>query len=163
MKISAIAARASNGVIGKDGGLPWHLPDDLKFFKRTTSGHHIIMGRKSFDALGKPLKNRTNIVLTQDKDYRTDDIVIAHSLERAIDYARNRNEDECFIAGGAEVYRQALPILDRMYLTEIHARIDGDTYYPDFQEEHWEQTQSEDHEKDDRHAYPFTFRILEKI
>src|SRR6478609_5328479 len=128
MTISLIAALSKNRVIVKNNDLPWHLPDDMKYFMQTTKGHHVILGRKNYDSLPekfRPLPNRANIVITRQKDFKAEGCVIAHSLAEAVDLARKNNEQELFIIGGAEIYNLSFPQADRLYLTEIDAIIEG--------------------------------------
>ncbi|QKQ98622.1 dihydrofolate reductase [Candidatus Nanohaloarchaea archaeon] len=142
-----IAAVAENNVIGKDGEIPWHIPEDLKHFKEKTTGHPVIMGRKTFESLPedyRPLPSRTNIVLTKSGIDR-EDIRVAESLEEAYSIAEEI-DDKAFIIGGASVYKQALPDADRMVLTEVHREVDGDTYFPEFDEEKWREIEREEHE-----------------
>ena len=160
MKISVIAAMSENRVIGRDGALPWHLPADLARFKSITTGHAVIMGRKTFESVGKPLPNRRTIVITRNNDYQCAGVFIAHSLDEALDHAAR--EDEIFILGGEAVYRIALPRADRLYLTIVHATIEGDTYFPRFDFDDWKLVEDERHEVDDRHAYAFSFRRYER-
>lgn len=160
MKISVIAAMSQNRVIGRDGSLPWHLPTDLARFKSITTGHTVIMGRKTFESVGKPLPNRRTIIITRNNDYRCAGVFIAHSLDEALDHAAH--EDEIFILGGEAVYRIALPRADRLYLTIIHATIEGDTYFPNLDFDDWKLVEDERHEIDERHAYAFSFRRYER-
>jgi dihydrofolate reductase len=163
MIISAIAACSSNRVIGRDNELPWHLPADMRYFMRTTKGHHVIMGRKTFESLGKPLKNRVNVVITHNPFYMASGIVVVHSLEEALQYARENEEEEAFIIGGAEIYRQSLSFLDRIYLTEIDLVVeDGDAFFPSLDEERWKLVSEEPHAPDDRNEHPFSFNIYHK-
>ncbi len=160
MKISVIAAMSQNHIIGRDGALPWHLPTDLARFKSITTGHTVIMGRKTFESVGQPLPNRRTIVITRNNDYQGAGVFIAHSLDEALDHAAR--EDEVFILGGEAVYRIALPRADRLYLTIIHATIEGDTYFPTLDFDDWKLVEDERHEADDRHAYAFSFRRYER-
>jgi len=160
MKISVIAAMSQNRIIGRDGALPWHLPTDLARFKSITTGHTVIMGRKTFESVGQPLPNRRTIVITRNNDYQCAGVLIAHSLDEALNHAAR--EDEIFILGGEAVYRIALPRADRLYLTIIHATIEGDTHFPPFDPDQWELVEDERHEPDDRHAYAFSFRRYER-
>lgn len=129
--ISLIAAIAENRVIGKDGRLPWHIPDDLKHFRTLTEGNSVIMGRRSYAEIGKPLPRRQTIILTRDGDFTAAGCTVAHSLGEAISFAEH---DEIFIAGGASVYAEAMALCDRLYLTAIDAAFDGDTFFPTFNE-----------------------------
>ena len=160
MKISVIAAMSENRVIGRDGALPWHLPTDLARFKSITTGHTVIMGRKTFESVGRPLPQRRTIVITRNNDYQAAGVFIAHSLDEALDHAAR--EDEIFILGGEAVYRIALPRADRLYLTIVHATIQGDTHFPPFEPDQWKLVEDDRHEADDRHAYAFTFRRYER-
>jgi dihydrofolate reductase len=164
MKISLISAVAQNGVIGRDNDMPWHLPDDFAFFKRKTSHHPIIMGRKSLEALGKPLPNRTNIVLTRNPYFTATGTTVVHTLEEAIDEAQkvDRATDEIFIIGGAEIYKMALPIATTLYLTEIHQAYEGDAYFPTFDKSEWNEVSRRPHAIDERHAAAFDFVAYER-
>lgn len=142
--ITLIAALAENRVIGKDNDLIWHLSADLKRFKALTTGHHIIMGRKTFESIGKPLPNRTTVIITRNTDYQVEGCITAHSLEAALDQAKG--DDQAFIIGGAEIYKQALCLVDRMELTRVEAEFDGDAFFPEFNEENWTCTHSERHQ-----------------
>lgn len=166
MIISAIAALSKNRVIGKDNDLPWRLPDDMKFFMETTKGHHVIMGRKNYDSLHKkfkPLPNRTNIVITHQKNYQAPGCIILNTLEPALEIAQKNGEMECFIIGGAEIYKLAMPFTTRLYLTEIDAHIEGDTYFPDFTPEDWKEISRIYHPADERHHYAFDFVIYDRL
>src|SRR3954468_18964811 len=129
MRVSLIAAVAENGVIGHDGGLPWHLSDDLRRFKQLTMGHTIIMGRRTWESIGRPLPGRRTVVVTRQPNYRLEDptVTVASNLEQGLKTAKNAGDDEAFIVGGAELYRAALPAADRLYLTRVDAEVDGDT------------------------------------
>lgn len=162
MKISLIAAATENNVIGRDNDLPWSLPDDMKFFVQTTKGHHILTGRKNLESFGKLLPNRTNIVLTRDKNYTFEGAVIFHQLEKAIEFAKENGEEELMIIGGGEIYKQSLPYANRIYLTRIHTEIEGDTYFPEINEEEWDLISTTFHDKDERHDYAFTFEVYER-
>lgn len=165
MTISMIAALTKNRVIGKNNDLPWKLPDDMKFFMTTTKDHHVILGRKNYDSIPpkfKPLPNRTNIVVTRQKHFKAPGCIVVDSVEKGLDIARENNEPEAFVIGGAEIYKLGLPHADRLYLTEIDAIIDGDTYFPDFNKNDWRETSRTHHGIDDRHAYNFDFVIYEK-
>ncbi len=160
MKVSLIAAMSENRVIGRGNRVPWHLPDDLKRFKRRTLGHHLIMGRKTFDSIGKPLPQRTSIVITRRGDYRPDGVLVAHSIDEALHLAEG--DDEVFVAGGEEIYRLALDRADRIYLTIGHALIEGDASFPPFDPGAWTLIEDERHEADDRHDYAFSIRTYER-
>ncbi len=160
MRISLLFAVAENGVIGRDGDLPWRLPADLKRFKRLTIGHVIIMGRKTFDSIGRPLPKRRSIVITRDSAWHHDGVTAVRSLEEALEQADG--EEEVFVVGGAEIYALAWPRADRVYLTRVHAEVEGDVRLPDFDFSDWQLTGSETHPADDRHAYSFTFERWER-
>ncbi len=162
MIISAIVARAENGVIGVENRLPWHLPGDLKWFKQKTLGHHIIMGRKSFESLSKPLPGRTTIILTRDKNYAHSSCFVVNSIDQALLLAYERGEKEAFILGGGHVYKQTIKLWDRLYLTEVHATPKGDTYFPSFDEKMFKTVFSEHHPADDKNRYSYTFKVYEK-
>jgi dihydrofolate reductase len=165
MIISLIAALTENKVIGKNNDLPWRLPDDMKFFMQTTKGHHVIMGRKNYDSLPskfKPLPERTNILVTRQKDFVAPGCSVVHSLQDGLTIAEKNKEKEVFVIGGAEIYKQALPIAHRLYLTEIKTVLEGDTYFPDFDRQNWEEIIRTPHTSDQRHAYPFDFVIYER-
>ncbi len=159
--VSAIVAAADNNAIGKDNRLLWHLPNDLQFFKRTTLGHPIIMGRKTYESVGRPLPNRRNIIITHQPDYAVEGAEVAHSLQEAMALCIGNNE--VFIVGGAEIYKQALPILGRIYITRVHTEVAGDTFFPDLDELEWVLVSEENHAPDDRHAYAYTFLVYERM
>ena len=160
MKISLIAAMSENRVIGRDGALPWHLPADLARFKSITTGHTLIMGRKTFESVGKPLPNRRSIVISRNSDYQCEGVVVAHSFDEALEHGAG--QEEVFVLGGQAVFELALPRADRIYLTMVHASIDGDTHFPPFDPSEWTFVEDERHEADDRHAYAFSFRRYER-
>jgi dihydrofolate reductase len=161
--ISAIVAVAKNGVIGKEGGLPWYLPAELARFKEVTMGHPIIMGRKTHESIGRALPGRTNIVITRDKDYKaTEGCMVVNSLDEAIEQAKKAGgANEIFIIGGASIYEQAMPLLDRIYLTKVDAEIDGDKFFK-YDPKKWNQISSEKHSADDKNKYGFEFTVLER-
>lgn len=160
-RISIIAALAENGVIGRDNRLPWHLPDDLKHFRRLTIGHPVIMGRRNYESLGRPLPDRLNIVVTRDPGYAAPGCRVAHSLAQAFEAAAGAGE--IFVIGGGELYAQTLERADRLYLTCVHARVEGDTRFPDFDPGAWREVERVRHEADDRHPYAFSFVTLERL
>jgi dihydrofolate reductase len=165
MKISLIAAHAQNRVIGKNNDLPWHLPDDMKYFMTTTQGHYCIMGRKNYDSIPakfKPLPKRTNIVVTRQRDFQAPGCIVVNAIEDGIALARKNEETEVFIIGGAEIYKTSLSSADRLYLTEIQAVIDGDVYFPEFKKEEWKEVSRQHHPVDQRHIYTFDFVIYER-
>jgi dihydrofolate reductase len=166
MIVSAIAALSENRVIGKNNDLPWKLPDDMKFFMETTKGHHVIMGRKNYDSLKgkfKPLPNRTNIVITRQSELDAPGCIVLHNIKEGLLVANKNGEPECFIIGGSEIYDLAMPYTNRLYLTEIQAHINGDTYFPEFNKNEWKEISRTHHDADDRHAYAFDFVIYDKM
>lgn len=163
MRISLIAAASENNVIGRDGGLPWSLPDDLRYFKEKTLGHPVITGRKNYASIGRPLPGRTNIIVTRDAHFSAEGCRVVHSLEDAVEVAKQEDPEEIFVMGGGEIYALALPMADRVYLTRVHAEIDGDTYFPELDSEQWAEVSTEEHVADDRHAYDFTILVYDRI
>lgn len=151
--ISLIVAVAENNVIGKDNQLPWHLPNDLRFFKATTTGKAVVMGRKCFESIGKPLPNRTNIVITRQKDYQKEGILVAYSLSEALDLCPK--DTELVVIGGAEIYQLALPLVQTMYITRVKANIEGNVFFPAINWQEWQETNRNTHLSDEKHAYPF--------
>ena len=165
MIISMIAAMGSNRVIGKDNDLPWHLPDDFKYFQQKTKGHHVIMGRKNWESLPhkfQPLPNRKNLVITRQSNYTAHGATIIQSLEEGKVIAKKNSEEELFIIGGGEIYRMGLTIADRIYLTEIDGAFEGQVTFPEFSSSDWTEVSRKHHAKDDRHQYAFDFVIYEK-
>lgn len=160
MIISIIVAMDNNGVIGNEGRLPWCLSSDLKHFKKITMGKPIVMGRKTHESIGKPLPGRENVVISRDKDYIAKSCTVLHSLECV--YARFHNVDEIMIMGGAELYQQTIDKATRMYLTEVHADLKGDTYFPGFDREQWEEIERYDFKADENNEYDYSFVILER-
>ena len=160
-----IAAMGTNRVIGKDNDIPWHLPDDFQYFKDTTNGHTVIMGRKNWESLPdpfRPLPKRTNIVITRQSDYSADGAQVVRSLDEALKLAKETNDSEVFIIGGGEIYRQSLEIANQIYLTEIDGDFDGQTTFPTFDMSEWKEVSREHHPIDDKHAYSFDFVIYQK-
>lgn len=159
--VSLIAAVSDNGVIGRDNELPWHLPADLRRFKSLTTGHHMIMGRRTWDSIGRrPLPGRPTIVITRDESYSADRAQVAHSISDALDLVGD--DDEVFIAGGEAIYRLAIPVADRIYLTRIHTEVEGDTFFPELDEGDWKVVHEERHEPDEKNRYAFTFLMYER-
>jgi dihydrofolate reductase len=160
MRISIIVAAAENGVIGREGDLPWHISTDLRRFKRTTLGHAVVMGRRTWESLGgKPLPGRVNIVMTRDRDYRAEGALVVHDLEAAL--AACPEAEELFIAGGGEIYPLALPLAHRVYLTRVHLEPEGDTRFPAL-DEGWRLAWEEAHEAESEGGPAFTFQIWER-
>jgi dihydrofolate reductase len=160
MRVSLIAAMAENRVIGVDNRLPWHLPEDLKHFRRLTTGHTVIMGRKNYESIGKPLPQRRNIVVSRRPDFQATGCTVVHSIEEAMTVAGD--EPEVFVIGGAEIYRQTMARADRLFLTLVHANVDGDTFFPELENGHWQETARERHEPDDRHRFAYSFITYER-
>lgn len=161
MKVTLIAAMARDRVIGRQGRVPWHLPEDLKRFRRRTTGHAVIMGRKTFESIGKLLPKRRSIVITRQSHFLHPDVQVACSLEAALALA-GHEEDEIFIAGGEQIYQLALPGADRLDLTFVDAPIAGDVYFPPFNSRQWRLISEEQHEADERHAHAYSFRVYER-
>jgi len=162
MIVSLIVAMEKDRGIGRDNRLPWHLGDDLYLFKKNTMGHHLVMGRKTYESIGRPLPGRKMIVLSRQADFTAPGILKAASLEEALQIARQAQEDEVFIIGGGEVFAQALPLAGRIYLTQVHARISCDTFFPEIDLDHWQVRRECFQPKDEQNDYPFTFQMLEQ-
>lgn len=165
MKISAIVAIDEAYGMGKNNQLPWHLPDDLKFFMRTTMGKPVIMGRKTYDSMGKPLKGRLNIVLSRKaQPDLPQDVLVFDSIENAIERAEAESKDEIFIIGGAEIFKLSLEQVDTLYITKVHTVIaDADIFFPHIDHSHWKLSWEEAHGADEKHAYAFTFQKWERL
>jgi len=161
MKISMVVAMDAKGVIGRDNGLPWHLPADLQHFKRTTMGKPILMGRKTHESIGRSLPGRTNIVITRDSGYQADGCVVVHSIDAALEAAGD--QDEIMVIGGAEFYRQVLPRTDTIYLTRIHESFDGDTRFPDLNAADWREVERSDQVADARNLHDYSFIRLDRV
>jgi dihydrofolate reductase len=159
--VALLVAMADDGVIGRDNTLPWHLPRDLQWFKRLTTGHTIIMGRATYQSIGHPLPNRRNIVLSRNPAFKAEGVEVVATLEDALELVQN--DTEVFVVGGAAVYGLALPRAQRMYLTRVHARVDGDVRFPKWCPDEWRLVWEEAHEVDDEHAYPFTFQQFDRV
>ena len=161
MQLSIIVAVAENNVIGAGNQLPWRLPDDLRRFKALSLGKPVVMGRRTFDSIGRPLPGRTNIVISRQPGLRIDGCVVTPSVDAA--FAAAQPAPEVIVIGGAEIYRQVLPRTNRIHLTRVHARIEGDVFFPELRAEEWREVDIEHHPADDRHAHPFSFITLERI
>ncbi len=162
MIVSAIVAVAKNNVIGINNGIPWYLPADLKYFKKTTLNHHIIMGRKSYESIGRPLPKRTNVIVTRDPFYVAANCLIVHSVEEGLKIALDNNEEEAFIIGGGEIYRIAMPYVERLYLTEVDLEIGGTVYFPEINFSEWHVVSEEAHQADEKNEMPYVFKVLER-
>lgn len=160
MTVSLIVARAENGVIGSANALPWYLPADLKHFKQLTTGHTVIFGRKTYQTVGRPLPDRRIIVITRNAAYHPDGVEVANSLDEAFEMAGR--DGEVFVGGGEEIYRAAMPRASRVYITQVHAAVDGDTYFPPLDDSVWTLRHTERHEADERNRIPYTFETWER-
>ena len=161
MALTLIAAVAENNALGKDNKMMWHLPDDFKHFKSRTSGHHIIMGRKTFESFPSALPNRTSVIITRQSDYKADGCIVVGSLDEAI--AVSPKDEEVFIIGGGEIYNQSIYRADKLNLTRVHAEFpDADAYFPQIDESKWELTEAIFHPRDEKHAYEMTFQTYLK-
>jgi dihydrofolate reductase len=159
-RVTLIVAVADTGVIGRDNALPWHLPEDLKRFKRLTLGRPVVMGRKTFESIGKPLPGRLNLVVTRDPNYRAAGVTVVHSVDAVLPAAGA--VDEVMVIGGADLFRLFLPRASRVHLTRVHANIDGDVHWAPLDAQQWRRTGAEDFPADERHAHAMTFEMWEK-
>ena len=157
--ISIIAAMDENRLIGSNNDLPWHLPADLQRVKQLTTGHAIILGRKNYESIGRPLPNRKNIVITTNPDYEAPGCIVVNSIDAAIDAAEG---EDIYIFGGARIYEQMFDLAERMYLTLIHATFEGDTWFPEYKPDDWEVIEQQDFSADDKNKYDYSFVTLEK-
>ena len=156
MTITLIAAAAENNALGKDNDLVWHLPDDFKRFKAITSGHFIVMGRKTFESFPKPLPNRTHIIITRQKEYQVPEgCLVATSIEEALQLCPQN--EEVFIIGGGEIYKQSIEIADKIELTRVHTEVEADTFFPEIDQNNWKILEEEYHPKDEKHKFDFTY------
>lgn len=156
---SIIVAKAKNNVIGKDNDLVWNLPADQKYFRNTTMGHYVIMGRKTFESLPKPLPGRVNIIITRNRDYKKEGAVVFNQLEDAFSFASSQGQQEVFILGGGEIYKKTLATVDKLYITEIDADFKGDTFFPEVDKQIWEEKSRIPYQADDNNSYDFDFVI----
>jgi len=166
--VSIIAAIAENRVIGRDNDLIWHLPADMAFFRTTTTGHHVIMGRKNYESIPekyRPLPHRTNIIISRNKNFAADDCLVFNTLKEGIDHAINSGDKEPFVIGGGQIYALALEedLIDRMYLTHVHESFEGDTYFPEIDDALWDLVSVKNYAADDKNSIPFTISVYEKI
>lgn len=157
--ISHVVAASLNNGIGKNGQLLWHLPNDLKFFKNTTWGMPVIMGRKTYESVSKPLPGRINIVVTRQQDWVSEGVIVVSSLEAALEEADKTNCKEWFIIGGGELYKQSMKVVNKIYLTSVKATLDADTFYPALDPEEWKMDNEENFPADDKHAFDYSFQI----
>jgi dihydrofolate reductase len=167
MKCALIVAMAENRTIGIDNKLPWYLPNDLKYFKQVTMGKPIIMGRKTYESIGKPLPGRTNIVITRNPDYQAEGIVVVNSLKQALDKAEDisfiNGHDEVMVIGGAEIYNQGLESADRLYITHVHAEVEGDAFFPEVDWNDWQEQAREDFSAEGPNPYDYSFVVYDNI
>lgn len=165
-RIALVVAVAENGVIGKDGELPWRIPSDLKFFRQVTMGKPVVMGRKTFDSIGKPLDGRDNIVITRNEGFRAQGVIVACSVDEALGIAREKalasGAEEISVIGGAEIFAAVLSVADRIYLTEVHAEPDGDVLFPDLEEGAWREVSRERHSAGPKDEFDYSIVILER-
>ena len=162
MTISLIVAASTNNAIGKNGQLLWNLPNDLRFFKDTTWGMTVIMGRKTYDAVMKPLPGRINLVITTTPGWKAGDTWVAKNLEDALQQSASTNCKEIFIIGGGEIYKQSIDLADKIYMTRVHATLDGDTFFPVIDESKWQLKENTDFQPDEKHLYAYSFQTWEK-
>ena len=171
MRLSLIVAMAKNRTIGLDGAMPWHIPEDLKFFKRVTMGHPVIMGRKTYQSIGAALPGRTNIVVTRNKDFEAADADVVYDLLEALTKAKATEElwrpdggrEEIFVIGGADIYGQALPEAQRIYMTEVHQEIPGDAFFPELAEGEWKETDRQDRDPETPGGPAYSLVILDRV
>lgn len=167
VRVAQIVAATENGVIGKDNDMPWKISSDLQYFKKVTMHKPIIMGRKTFNSIGKPLPGRANIVITRDTGFTAEGVITAHSADMALDVAKGIAEakglKEVMVIGGAQIYALCLPQTDRLYLTRIHAEIEGDTYFPDLNAQEWLEYSREDHKAGEKDSHDYSFLVLDRI
>ena len=162
MILSLLVAADEQNVIGKNNTLPWHLPNDLRYFKNLTWGMPILMGRKTFDSIGKPLQGRKSIVITRNRDWHPGGVDVVHSVEEAIDKARSFHVKEIFVIGGAEIFTSSFPQADRIYLTRIHHRFDGDVFFPEIPADQWVRVQERNCSADEKNSWAHSFQVWEK-
>ncbi len=160
--IAAIAAMAENRVIGKNNQLPWHLPADLTHFRRLTTGHAVLMGRKTHESIGKPLPNRLNLIMSRDPDYKAEGCTTVQSIHEAIEHIMD-SQQFLFVIGGAEIYQLLMPYIDQLYLTIVHQQVDGDTLFPDINPSEWHETDRIRHEADEQNAHAYSFLSMNRI
>ena len=163
MRVSTIVGMGNKREIGKGNDIPWYLPADLEYFKKITTGHPIIMGRKCFESIGKPLPNRTNIIVSRNPEFYMEGCILVHSLGAALAVAQDTGAEEAFIIGGGEIYLKGLPLSTKLYLTEIDISVeDADVFFPEINPAHWKESSAIAHQKDAKNPYDYTFRVLER-
>lgn len=167
LRLSVIVAAADNGVIGRNNALPWHLPEDLRYFRRVTMGKPVVMGRRTFESIGRPLPGRTNIVITRNREFSAAGVRVVSSLDEALELAADiamiDGVDELVVIGGAEIYRAAIPRADRLYVTEVHAQVEGDAHLPAIDWSRWQERERERHQADGANPYNYSFVTYERI
>ncbi|WP_026673559.1 dihydrofolate reductase [Alkalihalobacterium bogoriense] len=161
--ISFIVAMDKNRVIGKDNDLPWRLPADLAYFKKITVGHPIVMGRKTYDSIGRPLPKRENIVITRNKDFGPDGVTVMHSIEECVTWAKEHADEEIFVIGGAGIFKEMIDVVDRLYITYINDSFEGDTYFPEWDEDNWLLKTEEKGVQDEKNNYEYYFRVYDRV
>ena len=162
MIVSQIAAMSRNRIIGKDNKLPWNMPDDLAYFFKVTRGHHIILGRKNFEAIGKALPSRVNIVVTRNPNYKAPGCIVVENIQQALKYSESKGEEEVFIVGGGQIYQASLGITNKIYLTIIDTEIEGDVFFPEFDLKSWNVISKVSHSADNRNPFNYTYYIFER-
>ena len=160
MKVSLIVAMAKNRVIGAGNRIPWHLPNELRLFKSLTMGHHIVMGRKTYESINRLLPGRTTVIVTRQRDYAVPGAIVVHSVKEALDTCQG--DEECFVIGGADLFRETLPLADRIHLTVVDAEPEGDTFMPDFDVSAWQEISSQRFPADDKHAYSYRYSVYDR-
>jgi len=163
MMVSLIVAMDEGRGIGLRGKVPWKLSTDLRRFKQLTAGHHLIMGRKTFESIGKPLPGRMNIILTRDPAYQRAGCLVMHNLQDALELAESRCDEEVFIIGGGDLYAQALPLAGRLYLTRVHVRLEADTFFPEIRLEDWAEKQTQSFPASEKDQHPYTYQVFERL
>lgn len=162
MIINHIVAKAHNNAIGKDNQLIWHLSNDLKFFRKITTGHYLITGRKNYESIGRPLPGRIMIIVTRDASYQAEGSVVVNSVNAALEYLKDRAVEECFVIGGGQIYTETLAITDKIFLTEVDCTPEADVFYPELKIEDWVELLSETHLKDEKNPLDYTFKLLRR-
>lgn len=163
MKVSCIVATAHNNVIGKDNDIPWYLPADLQYFKKITLGHHILMGRKCYTSIGRPLPKRTNVIITRDPYFISTNCIVVHSISEALEKAYDNGEEEAFIIGGGTIYEQTMDLWDRLYLTQVDVKAEGDIYFPKLEKDKWKLVSEDPRKADDKNEYDYNFKIYDRL
>jgi dihydrofolate reductase len=165
--LAIVVAVADNGVIGRNNQLPWRLPNDLQYFKRVTLGKVVIMGRKTFESIGKPLPNRTNVVISRQPHFIADGTIVVQSLSQGMEFARNNAlasaDGEVMVIGGAQIYTESLPLTQRLYLTQVHGEIAGDAFFPVINWREWKEVRRERHSADEKNPYDYSFVVLDRV